>query len=410
MAPPTGFIQREGSSNVSTRTRNYLDHAATSWPKAESVYVAMDRYARDVGAAAGRGEYQAAMAASDVIASCRRELMRWINAEDAKQIAFFSSGTTALNAAIFGTLRAGDHVVTTAIEHNSVLRPLEALRERGKIGLTIIECDAMGKVDVERLLGSIDSSTAMVAMAHASNVTGAVQDVAAVGERISNTPTVFLCDAAQTLGYLPIDVRTLGVDLFAAPGHKGAGGPLGTALLYVSPKAATRLRPTLYGGTGSVSESLRMPTQMPQMLEAGNLNVPAIAGWDAGLKQLRSRDAVAREQHLTGLCERMSHAFAGFDRGFAVMGNSLPIASLVFDEADPSLVGSLLDSEYSIDVRCGLHCAALIHEAIRQVALTRTGRTQHAYRGTLRLSAGHFTTAAQIDAAAAAIDDLLSEL
>ncbi len=391
-------------------TRNYLDHAATSWPKPELVYLAMDQYAREIGAAAGRGEYRAATAAGEIVAACRRQLMQLITAADAREIAFFSNGTTALNAAIFGCLRPGDHVVTSSIEHNSVLRPLEALRTSGWIRLDIVPCDAAGHVHMEQMLECIDNQTTLVALTHGSNVTGAVQDVAAIGNRVRETATLFLCDAAQTLGYLPVDVRELGIDLLAAPGHKGTCGPLGTGMLYVSPKAAKRLQPTIFGGTGSVSDSLKMPMQLPTMLEAGNLNVPAIAGWNAALEHLRGANARSRDQHRLALCQRMAASFANFDHGIAWVGTKLPIVSLVFDAIEPSLVGSLLDSEFSIDVRCGWHCAALAHQSIRRAREQRNTQPMIEYQGTLRLSAGHDTVLAQIDAAAAAIQEVANEL
>ena len=398
-----------GASEVIEKSRIYLDHAATSWPKPEAVYVAMDRYAREIGAAAGRGDYRAANVASEVVSSCRRSLMRLVNALTADQIAFFSNGTAALNAAIFGVVRPGDHVVASVIEHNSVLRPLEELRARGVIQLDIVGCDRSGRVDVEQMIDRIRDETALVALAHGSNVTGAVQNVAFVGECVRRSNALFLVDAAQTLGYLPIDVRQMNVDLLAAPGHKGACGPLGTGMLCVSSKASARLRPTCFGGTGSISESLQMPTRMPEMLEAGNLNIPAIAGWNAGLGYLQSRDPVQTTQARLELCKQLVAHFNSVDYGFAILGNELPIASIVFDKIDSGLVGSLLNSEHAIDVRCGMHCAAMVHDSIRLTRLDRTG-TQGEYSGTLRLSAGHATSLVEIDQAASAIDDLVSEL
>jgi len=399
-----------GASKVTALPRNYLDHAATSWPKPETVYVAMDKYAREVGAAAGRGDYHASRLGAEAIAACRRQLMQLVNAPQANDIAFFSNGTAALNAAIFGSVQAGDHVVTSAIEHNSVLRPLADLHERGVIRLDIVDCDAEGYVDIQQMLDRVNDKTAIVALAHASNVTGAVQDVGAIGARLRDTPTIFLCDAAQTLGYLPVDVRGLGIDLLAAPGHKGACGPLGTGMLYVSGKAQSRMKATTFGGTGSESESLRMPGKLPEMLEAGNLNVPAIAGWLAGLEYLRSLDVATRDAGRLALCRQMADVFSDVTGGFAIVGRELPIASLVFDDWEPGLMGALLDSEFSIDVRCGLHCAALIHQHLRRQEPVDFANSGSAYHGTLRLSAGHFTQAEQIDAAAAAIKDLVSEL
>lgn len=390
--------------------RNYLDNAATSWPKPDAVYDAMDRFSRETGAAAGRGSYRSATQASEVVASCRRQLMRLIHASQASEIAFFSNGTTALNAAIMGAVQPGDHVVTTAIEHNSVLRPLTHLNDRGMIRLTIARCNAMGEVDIDQLLESIEPSTALVAIAHASNVTGAVQDVTTIGKSLRDHKALLLCDAAQTLGYLPIDVQEMGIDLLAAPGHKGSCGPLGTGMLYASPKATCVLRPTIFGGTGSVSESLQMPSRMPEMLEAGNLNVAAIAGWDAGLRYLFSQAPTELNEHRQSLCRCLTEKLGGIPGTLALIGAELPVASIVFDHLEPSLVASLLDSEYAIEVRAGFHCAALIHAPIRDAREARTGGQGPAYQGTLRFSGSHLTSTNQIDEAAAAVNDLVKEL
>jgi len=395
-----------GASDVSDAVRNYLDNAATSWPKPEAVYGAMDDYARNVGAAAGRGDYRAAITASEIVNQCRRQLMRLVGATTADSIAFFANGTAALNAAILGVVREGDHVVTSTIEHNSVLRPLDELRRQGKIRLDIIPCDGNGNVDISQMLDRIDNETSLVSLAHASNVTGAVQDVAAIGQHLRDSQTLFLCDAAQSLGYLNIDVQTMGINLLAAPGHKGACGPLGTAMLFVDNKALHRIRPTLFGGTGSISESLQMPTQMPEMLEPGNLNVPAIAGWNAGLAWLLSQDKVAQQRSSKTLCERFRQRFADFDHGIAIIGESLPIVSVVIRGGELGVIGSLLAGEYGIDVRHGLHCAALIHDSLRVAHPSDTDK----YEGTLRFSAGHFTSPDQIDAAAEAMQDICEVL
>src|SRR5690606_31563500 len=175
--------------------------------------------------------------------------------------------------------------------------------ERG-VRLDIVGCDASGQVDPAEVLARVTPRTRLVAISHGSNVTGAVQDVAAIGQQLQTTETLLLCDAAQTLGYLSIDVQALGIDLLAAPGHKGACGPLGTGMLYVSPKAQSRLRPTIFGGTGSSSQSLEMPAAMPGMLEAGNLNVTALAGWDAGLEALAEEPAEDRQRRCGELADR----------------------------------------------------------------------------------------------------------
>ncbi len=385
--------------NCQQNPRIYLDHAATGWPKPECVYAAMDRFARSTGASAGRGAYRSAAVADEIVASCRRRLARMIGAQEPQRIAFFPNGTAALNAAILGVVRDGDHVVTTAAEHNSVLRPLEWLRLNRGVRVDIIGCDTAGRVDPAEVSAKLTPTTRLVAVCHASNVTGAVQSIGILGQAIQGTDTLLLCDAAQTLGYLSIDVLGLGVDLLAAPGHKGACGPLGTGMLYVSPKAQQQIRPTVFGGTGSMSESLGMPAAMPTMLEPGNLNVTAIAGWEAGLEALSAEDAADRADRRGKLATELRRAMASLPGVHAICGDQLPIASVTFPAIEVGLVATLLDSEFGIEVRSGLHCAALIHTHLKT-----------APHGTLRISAGHGTTPDEINQVTAALAEITHEV
>ncbi len=309
---------------------------------------------------------------------CRRQrLQRLIHAESPERITLFSSGTSALNAAILGSICPGDHVVTTQTEHNSVLRPLHHLQSTGVIELSVAPCNAEGLVDCDQVLERVNERTVLVAINHGSNVTGAVQDIARIGQALRNHRALVLCDAAQTLGHLPLDVQTAGIDLLAAPGHKGTYGPLGTALLYVSPKAEQRLKPTVWGGTGSQSESWEMPTKLPERLEAGNLNVPALAGWNAGLDYLFSIDPESARAQDRSLITALQQAFGNDANsplakyGFSLIGPDLPLVSLVFDRHPPHEIGTILDSEFGIQTRCGLHCAAAIHEPIEARRMQR---------------------------------------
>jgi cysteine desulfurase family protein len=382
-----------------TRQRIYLDHAATGWPKPPAVYEAMDHFARQVGASAGRGAYRSASIADEIVASCRRRLARLINQPSPQNVAFFSNGTTALNAAVFGVVGDGDHVITTAIEHNSLLRPLHWLVQHRGIRLDVVPCDDAGRVDPAAIGGRLSPATRLVAISHASNVTGAVQDVAAIGGMTRGSETMLLCDAAQTLGYLPIDMQSSGIDMLAAPGHKGACGPLGTGMLALSDKAAARIRPTIFGGTGSISQQLDMPTAMPGMLEAGNLNVTAIAGWDAGLACLAGEDLSAARDDQRRIASRLRRVTAAIAGAKAITGGELPIVSLRFEAVEVGMIATLLDSEFGIEVRSGLHCAALIHDFLG----TST-------QGTLRISGGHGTTLDEIDRLGAALEEIATEL
>src|SRR4051812_36565141 len=213
--------------------RIYLDHAATSWPKPEVVYAAMDRYSREVGAAAGRGAYAEALEVERLVQRCRSDTAALVGAGEPERIIFTHNGTDSLNLAIHGLLRPGDHVVTTVCEHNSVLRPPRFLQQHRDVRVTYVRCDGEGFVSPDDVAAAIVPRTKLIVMVHASNVTGAVQPAEAVGRIAAEHQIPFLLDAAQSLGHLPIHVGDLQHPLIAAPGHKGLLGPLGTGILYV---------------------------------------------------------------------------------------------------------------------------------------------------------------------------------
>ncbi|TWU58411.1 putative cysteine desulfurase [Rubripirellula tenax] len=385
---------------MSDRKRIYLDHAATSWPKADEVLAAMDDFARTCGAAAGRGAYQSAIDAGSVVAQTRRLIAKIIGAESDDCVSFHGSGTAALNAAIHGILRSGDHVVTTAAEHNSVLRPLYDWQSRGQITITVVPTDRGGQVDTQRVLDEVTDQTRLVAVTSASNVTGAVQPIREIGQSIADHPARFLCDAAQTFGTLPIDVADAHIDLLAAPGHKSSGGPLGTAFLYASKRVHGELRATIQGGTGSHSESLNMPTTMPDMMEAGNLNVPAIAGWLAALTPLSPAELDRRATRATEIARRLhDHLRSVPSVTLHASEARLPIASITSTAYAVSDLAAILDSEFGIETRSGLHCAALIHDCI-----------ESGPAGTLRFSGSPFTSDDEIETVAQSLEHIFRDL
>ena len=384
---------------MTDRRRIYLDHAATSWPKSPAVMEAMQSYLLDCGAAAGRGGYQAAARSDAIVATVRREIATLIRASDSNSVSLHSNGTAALNAAIHGVLRPGDHVVTNAAEHNSVLRPLHFLAERGVIQLSIVATDKHGVVDAAAVIEATGPKTRLVTMTHASNVTGAVQPIDAVAHALRDSSTMLLVDAAQTFGTLPIDV-TIGIDLLAAPGHKSSGGPLGTAFLYVSPPIHGEMTALMQGGTGSQSESLAMPAEIPSLLEPGNLNVHALAGWSAALEELRGEGIARRQEMAAELSERMHTSLSQIPhlQLFSRSG-PLPIGSLSIQGLEPTDAAVILDAEFGIESRAGFHCAALIH-----------GYLGSEETGTLRLSAGHTSSMEEVDAATDAVAKLVATL
>ncbi|MGB7323951.1 MAG: aminotransferase class V-fold PLP-dependent enzyme [Rubripirellula sp.] len=387
---------------MSHRKRIYMDHAATSWPKPNAVLDAMDSFARHCGATAGRGGYDSAVTSSNLIAAARHTLATIIGAPSDDCVSFHSSGTAALNAAIHGVLnhgilRPGDHVVTTAAEHNSVLRPLHHWQQNHNVRLTIIPTDSSGRVDADELIAAVTDQTRLVALTSASNVTGAIQPVETVGKQLADHSAIFLCDAAQSFGTIAIDVAQCRIDLLAAPGHKSSGGPAGTGFLYVAPRIHDQIATTIQGGTGSQSESLDMPSTMPAMFEAGNLNVPAIAGWFEALKTITPDELARRTRHAATIADLLHRSLRQIS-GITVHAHSsdLPIASITSPDYPASDLSMILDSEFAIETRSGLHCAALIHDCIG------TGP-----EGTLRISGGHTTTTQEIDSVVAAIQQIV---
>lgn len=384
--------------------RIYLDNAATSWPKPQAVYEAVDRYQRECGAAVGRGATRQAGEARRIVDRCRSRAARLLGGASEESITFAFNGTDALNIALHGVLRPGDHVVTTSIEHNSVLRPLAALRERIGIEVTRVPAGGDGVIDPGAIARALQPRTALVAVMHASNVTGAVQPVAAIVEIARRHGALSLIDAAQTAGHVPIHAAQLGVDLLACSGHKGLLGPLGTGLLYVRPEIVDRVRSYRQGGTGSRSESDQQPDTGPDKFESGNHNAPGLAGLDAalgwieaqgGVAALRSHERALVEQLLAGL----SAVPAVRTYGPADTESRTSVVSLTIDGLDPQDAAAILDDSFGIETRAGLHCAPGAHAGLDTL---KTG-------GTLRLSVGPFTTPDQIAATVAAIGEIAAQ-
>jgi cysteine desulfurase family protein len=380
--------------------RIYIDNAATSWPKPEAVYQAVDRYQRELGAPAGRSAYEEAMVAGKLVDDARQALARLIGAADARQVIFCFNGTDALNLAIHGLLRPGDRVVTTVAEHNSVLRPLRDHEQRGEIDVTRVGCDAEGLIRLDELEAALKQGARLVAVTHASNVTGALQDIEAIGRMAHEQGALVLVDAAQSLGHVPIDVSRLPIDLLAAPGHKGLLGPLGTGLLYLRPGLQQELAPLKQGGTGTRSEEDVQPLDLPERYESGNLNAPGIAGLGAGVRWLAERGLKGQREHEIELTGRLHDGLRGIP-GVTVYGPGRPeqrvgVVSITLSGYDPQELALVLDSAYRVQVRAGLHCAPLMHRSLGTLA----------GGGTARFSLGAFTTTEEIDTAIRAVKEI----
>ena len=348
--------------------RIYLDNAATSWPKPEAVYQAVERYLRENGAPAGRSGYSHATEAERHIAAARAGVARLIGASDSRQIVFTQNGTDSLNLAIHGLLRPGDHAICTDADHNSVLRPLRDLEMHGGIEVTRVRCDARGLVDADDIRRAMKPNSRLVAMTHASNVTGTIQPAAEIGNMCRQRGTRFLLDAAQTLGHLPVSVIDFNADLLAAPGHKGLLGPLGTGVLYVRPEIVDELQSTRQGGTGTSSDDERQPATMPDKYESGNHNVPGLVGLAAALAWLENRGIAsicAHEQQLAGRLRNGLSQIAGVRFfGPSDIGAGAAVVSITVEGYDPQEVAAVLDSNFGIQVRAGLHVRRCMHRSL----------------------------------------------
>jgi len=378
--------------------RIYFDNAATSFPKPENVYAAMDRYARTVGASAGRGAYQEALESGEIIDGCRKSIAELIHAADPRHIIMTFNCTDGLVLALKGMLtRRGRHVVSTRMEHNSILRPLAALQEEVGIEATYVPADGEGLVDPEAIRRAIKPNTAMIATVHGSNVCGSLQDIAALGKIAQEHGLYFLVDAAQSLGHLPLDVQELGIDFLAFPGHKGLLGPLGTGGLYIRPGLETILRPLKQGGTGSKSEIPRQPDFMPDRFESGSHNALGIAGLQAGADYIRQRGLTALRRHEEELCRRFLENTADIPRltvyGPRAINRRLGVFSVRIEGYEPSELAAILESRFGLLTRPGLHCAPWAHDSIGTLDKG----------GTTRFSTGAFTTIAHIEKATQAL-------
>ena len=290
--------------------RRYFDNAATSFPKPPQVLDAMTRYANDLGASPGRGAYDKAKRSGELLTQCRLRINQLINGEDPDHVVFTLNASDALNLAIRGIVHGTHgidgtpHVITTWLEHNSVLRPLNELEERGEVEQTRLRCDPeTGLVDPDHVRRAIRPTTVLIAVVHGSNVTGTMQPIAEIGKISDEHGVPFLVDAAQTLGHVPVDVQAMSIDLLAFPGHKGLLGPLGTGALYIRPGLEKQLATTREGGTGSVSNDDTQPTFMPDRFEPGSHNAIGLIGLSQGVQWVLDQGVDTLWQHEQSLIE-----------------------------------------------------------------------------------------------------------
>ncbi len=339
----------------------YLDNAATSFPKPEAVYRALDHFARNDLANPGRAGHKMALAAERALDDGRHALNQFFHGEGTERFVFTLNCTDALNMAFKGVLKDGDHVITTDLEHNSVSRPLRAMELAGKITLTRVKADAGGTIDPDSIRKAITSKTRLIAQTHASNVIGTVQPIAEIGRIARDRDLLFLVDAAQTAGVIPIDIQALHIDLLALPGHKSLFGPTGTGALYAGPRAKVGV--WREGGTGGDSASETQPRELPYFLEGGTPNVLGVAGLTAGIQYVADEGLDKIHRHEVELVERLWRRLDEIG-GFLVFGHrnmAQHVGTLSFknDALPAAELGGILDQAFEIAIRPGLHCAPI---------------------------------------------------
>jgi cysteine desulfurase family protein len=382
---------------VRSRMGIYLDNAATSFPKPKEVYEAVNKAMTEIGANPGRGGHKLSLLASRIVFDCREELANFFNIPDSKNIIFTSNATEALNLAIKGILKEGDKVITTPLEHNSVLRPLSKLQKELNIKVTYIKCNDKGLFTPEDVFPLLDENIKLIVITHASNVIGNISPIEEIFSYCRKKKILTLLDAAQTAGLIPIDVEKMSIDLMACPGHKSLLGPHGTGFLYI--RNGIELDTLKEGGTGTESSSIIQPLELPERFEAGTLNMPGIAGLLAGIKFIKNVGLENIRNHELKLMRKLVEGLNNI-KNVKLYGALTPekmTSTLSFNliNLDCSEVGFILDEVYNIYTRVGLHCAPLAHKTIGTYP-----------SGTVRVSPGYFNTEGDIDEFLRAIEEI----
>jgi len=379
----------------------YLDNAATSFPKAPGVPDAVKNFLEQGAYNISRGDYAGAYGVAERVLYVRTQLAALFGCSTPKRVVFTSGVTAALNCALFGLLKSGDHVVTTSMEHNAVIRPLADLSKRG-IEVSCAWANLQGEVDPGKIEELIRPNTRLVVMSAASNVTGTLLPVDEVGALCRERGLLFVVDAAQTAGVFDINVETQGIDVLAFPGHKGLLGPQGIGGMVLSERAAKEMHPVLFGGTGSFSHLEEMPRLLPDRFEAGTLNLPGIFGLSAALAFLEEKGLAVLRDHERHLTESFRDQIKELPGIRIVAGKTAAVqaavVSLVFENIDQAEAARRLDCEFGIMTRCGLHCAPKAHQSVGTYPA-----------GTVRFSFGWNTTEEEVNYAADALRRLSTE-
>jgi len=378
----------------------YLDNAATSWPKPPEVLQAMTDVLERAGGNPGRSGHRLSIAAARVIYDTREEIARFFSISDPLRVIFTSNATYAINLALRGILKPGDHVVTSSMEHNAVMRPLRSLEKQG-IRLGIVPCAADGSLDAKDFAKAVQAATRLVVVTHASNVVGTLLPVTEIASIAHEAGALLLVDATQTAGAISIDMRAMGIDLLAFTGHKKLQGPPGIGGLVIADNVAvSQIEPLIRGGTGSRSESEEQPNDLPDKFESGTANLAGIAGLGAGLKWVTERGIDEIRHHLKKLSQTLIDGLLALPkvRTYGTLDPECSVAIVSFTDTDKSVseIGLRLDDEFGVLCRVGLHCAPAAHKTVGSFP-----------EGTVRLAPGVFTTMDDVQKAIQAISEVV---
>jgi cysteine desulfurase/selenocysteine lyase len=378
----------------------YLDNAATTYPKPEAVYTAMDRFAREAGGNPGRSGHHRSLESGREVLLAREALAALLGVKDTSRVVFTRNATEALNIVIQGVLTSGGHAVISSLEHNSVWRPLEAMARRKDVSYTIVACTSEGILDMNALRDAVRPDTRLIACTHASNVVGSLLPIDDIAMLAEQRGIPLLVDAAQTAGRCEIEPQGMGISYLAFSGHKELFGPQGTGALYISP--GYEMEPLAYGGTGSRSESSVQPEFLPDRYESGTLNTPGLAGLRAGVEFIMETGVEEIRRHEEELTERL---LGGFTRlpGITVYGprewqRRVGVVSFNLEGFTSSELASRLDEAYGICVRSGLHCSPLAHRTIGTLE-----------SGVVRASFSYMNTGEDVDYLLEALGEVVSK-
>lgn len=361
--------------------RIYFDNAATSYPKPASVLDSMIKYVKDIGSNVNRSSYKSAYDAEDILYETRQLLCNMFNGDDCKNVVFTANITTSLNIILKGLLKEGDHILTSSMEHNAVMRPLAQLASKG-ISFDTIPCFSDGSLDISSLSSLLRPNTKAIVMTHASNICGTLMPISDVGKFCNENNLYFILDSAQSAGLLPIDMKAMYIDILTFTGHKALLGPQGIGGFILNENMINLIEPLISGGTGSISHTLNVPEFMPDRFESGTLNIPGIYGLNASLKYINEKgmeNILKKDLSLTQIfLNELSEIKDIKVYGRKDILNRVAVISIDIPNRDLSDISYILDEKYGIQTRVGLHCSPIAHQTLGTYP-----------QGTIRFSFGH---------------------